>query len=66
LELSITAETTDGLIMGLSHAKLPVHGVQFHPESILSEHGQMIVRNFLNLAEDWNRRERDNGAAAVH
>jgi anthranilate synthase component 2 len=66
LELAITAETADGLIMGLSHAKLPIHGVQFHPESILSEHGQMIVRNFLNLAEDWNRLQRDNGAAAVH
>jgi anthranilate synthase component 2 len=64
-ELTVTAET-DGLIMGLSHASLPIHGVQFHPESILSEHGGMIVRNFLNLAEDWNRRKRDNGAAAVH
>ena len=66
LELAVTAETGDGLIMGLSHAALPVHGVQFHPESILSEHGEMIVRNFLNLAEDWNRQKRDNGAAAVH
>jgi anthranilate synthase component 2 len=66
LELAITAETGDGLIMGLSHATLPVHGVQFHPESILSEHGEMIVRNFLNLATDWNRQKRDNGGAAVH
>jgi anthranilate synthase component 2 len=66
LELAITAQTPDGLIMGLSHAKLPVHGVQFHPESILSDHGERIVRNFLNLAEDWNRLQRDNGAAAVH
>jgi anthranilate synthase component II len=65
-DLAITAETGNGLIMGLSHATLPVHGVQFHPESILSEHGEMIVRNFLNLAEDWNRRQRDNGGAAVH
>ncbi len=66
LELAITAETGDGLIMGLSHARFPVHGVQFHPESILSDHGELIVRNFLNLAEDWNWRQRDNGAAAVH
>jgi anthranilate synthase component 2 len=63
--LTVTAEA-DGLIMGLSHASLPVHGVQFHPESILSDHGELIVRNFLNLAEDWNRQRRDNGAAAVH
>jgi anthranilate synthase component 2 len=64
-ELAVTAETEDGLIMGLSHASLPVHGVQFHPESILSGHGELIVRNFLALAEAWNRK-RDNGAAAVH
>ncbi len=66
LELAVTAETGDGLIMGLSHASLPVHGVQFHPESILSNHGDLIVRNFLDLAKDWNRQKRDNGAAAVH
>jgi anthranilate synthase component 2 len=51
--LDVTAET-DGLIMGLSHATLPVHGVQFHPESIASEHGHLILRNFLDLAHDWN------------
>ena len=64
--LSVTAETADGLIMGLSHQSLPLHGVQFHPESILSGQGELIVRNFLNLAEEWSRRERDNGIAAVH
>jgi anthranilate synthase component II len=46
----ITAETGD-TIMGLQHKKLPVHGVQFHPESIASEHGHRILRNFLELAE---------------
>jgi anthranilate synthase component 2 len=45
----ITAET-DGLIMGLQHKTRNVHGVQFHPESIASEHGHKILRNFLNLA----------------
>ncbi len=52
-DLAITAET-DRLIMGLSHTTLPVHGVQFHPESIASEHGHLILKNFLDLAEAWN------------
>jgi anthranilate synthase component 2 len=54
-ELEIEAETADGLIMALSHRSLPVHGVQFHPESIASEHGATILRNFLDLAERWQR-----------
>ena len=53
-ELAVTAETDDGLIMGLSHAERPVHGVQFHPESIASEHGHLILKNFLDLAAAWN------------
>ena len=52
--LEVTASTEDGLIMGLSHKTLPIHGVQFHPESILSEHGHHILKNFLDLAADWN------------
>ncbi|WP_428030298.1 anthranilate synthase component II [Ancylobacter sp.] len=52
--LAITAQTDDGLIMGLSHKTLPVHGVQFHPESIASEHGRTILKNFLDLARAWN------------
>ena len=52
--LSITAETDDGLVMGLAHNALPVHGVQFHPESIASEHGHLILKNFLDLAAAWN------------
>ncbi len=47
--LEITAETTDGLIMGLSHKTLNVHGVQFHPESIASQHGHQLLKNFLDL-----------------
>ena len=53
-ELSVTAETGDHLVMGLAHKKLPVHGVQFHPESIASEHGHLILKNFLDIAADWN------------
>ncbi|WP_336489115.1 anthranilate synthase component II [Methylobacterium nigriterrae] len=62
--LSVTAEA-DGLIMGLEHTRLPVHGVQFHPESILSHHGSRILRNFLEIAADWNA-ERDKRPADVH
>lgn len=54
-ELAVTAETSDGLIMGLQHRALPVHGLQFHPESILSEHGAHLVQNFLDLAASWRR-----------
>jgi anthranilate synthase component 2 len=52
--LTVTAETGDGLVMGLAHAELPMHGVQFHPESIASEHGHQILKNFLDLAAAWN------------
>ena len=51
--LQVTAET-DGLIMGLSHRTLPIHGVQFHPESIASEGGRTIMRNVLDLAAAWH------------
>jgi anthranilate synthase component 2 len=79
-QLSVTAETADGLIMGLEHTQLPVHGVQFHPESIASEHGRVLLKNFLDIAAAWNaatgrrsapagQRERDgrrNAFARVH
>jgi anthranilate synthase component II len=52
--LTVTA-TAGGLVMGLSHKRFPAHGVQFHPESISSEHGQRIIENFLDLAAQWNK-----------
>jgi anthranilate synthase component 2 len=57
-DLAVTAESEDGLVMGLSHRERPIHGVQFHPESILSEHGLTIFKNFLDLADAWNRARR--------
>jgi anthranilate synthase component 2 len=48
--LEITAETDDGIIMGLQHKSHPVHGVQFHPESIASQQGHALLANFLKLA----------------
>ena len=47
--LEITAELEDGTIMGLQHRTLPIQGVQFHPESIASEHGHALLKNFLDL-----------------
>ena len=49
--LQITAETADGEIMGVRHKTLPIYGLQFHPESILSEHGHAMLKNFLELDE---------------
>ena len=48
--LTVTAELSDGTIMGLQHNSLPIHGVQFLPESIASEHGHHLLKNFLSIA----------------
>jgi anthranilate synthase component 2 len=48
--LAVTAEAEDGTVQGLRHRSLPIHGVQFHPESIASEHGHALLRNFTTLA----------------
>jgi anthranilate synthase/aminodeoxychorismate synthase-like glutamine amidotransferase len=49
-----TARTADGLVMGLRHRSLPIFGVQFHPESIASQHGHQILKNFLAIARGAN------------
>jgi anthranilate synthase component 2 len=68
--LHVTAETDDGLVMGLAHTRLPVHGVQFHPESIASEHGHLMLKNFLDLAAASNvatgRRKAANSEQTGH
>ena len=48
LELKITAQTNDGLIMAVEHHSLPLYGIQFHPESIGTPHGKQLIKNFLN------------------
>lgn len=48
-DLEITAETDDGIIMGVAHRDKPIHGVQFHPESIATNHGHTILKNFTKL-----------------
>ena len=48
--LVINARSPDGLIMGMQHRDLPFHGVQFHPESIATEHGHALIANFLKIA----------------
>jgi anthranilate synthase component II len=70
-ELKVNAETADQLVMGLMHDSLPVHGVQFHPESIASEHGHLMLRNFLDIADTWNRQRgrratRARNVASLH
>jgi anthranilate synthase component 2 len=62
-ELEVTAETDEGLVMGLAHNRLPVHGVQFHPESIASEHGHLLLKNFLEIAQAWNTNSGRGGAS---
>jgi anthranilate synthase component 2 len=57
-DLEVTAGSDDEVIMGVMHRTHPVHGVQFHPESIASEHGHQILKNFLDIAATWNARNR--------
>ena len=62
--LQIEAETDDGLIMAASHREFPVCGVQFHPESIASQHGETIVKNFLDMARNWAKQPDTNQKTA--
>jgi anthranilate synthase/aminodeoxychorismate synthase-like glutamine amidotransferase len=63
--LEVSAETADGIIMGLRHRDFAVEGVQFHPEAILTEHGHALLKNFLSLSNDERRMTNDEYAAAL-
>ncbi len=63
--LEITAETEDGVIMGIAHKELPIYGVQFHPESIASEHGHALLQNFLDIARGDGVGERKSAPRAT-
>lgn len=54
-DLLLTAESDDGELMGVRHRRFPIEGIQFHPESVLTEHGKALLANFLKEAERWKR-----------
>ncbi|WP_328537801.1 aminodeoxychorismate/anthranilate synthase component II [Streptomyces sp. NBC_00344] len=64
-ELEVTARTADGIIMGVRHRDLPVEGVQFHPESVLTEHGHLMLANWLAVCGDTEAVGRSAGLAPV-
>ncbi len=64
-DLRVTAETDSGIVMGLAHRDLPLHGVQFHPESVLTEHGHRILANWLAMTGDDGAPARSEGMAPL-
>lgn len=64
-ELEITGETESGIVMGLRHKSLPIEGVQFHPESVLTEHGHAMLANWLAECGDKDARKRAVGLSPV-
>lgn len=64
-DLQITGETESGIVMGLRHKTLPIEGVQFHPESVLTEHGHMMLANWLTECGDAEARKRAVGLSPV-
>ncbi|WP_152188987.1 aminodeoxychorismate/anthranilate synthase component II [Georgenia satyanarayanai] len=64
-ELDVTATTAGGIVMGLQHRELPLHGVQFHPESVLTEHGHRLLANWLAVTGDAEAPARSAGLAPL-
>ena len=64
-DLQITGETENGIVMGLRHKTLPIEGVQFHPESVLTEHGHLMLANWLTECGDTEARKRAVGLSPV-
>lgn len=64
-ELTITAQTANGIVMGLQHRDLPLHGVQFHPEAVLTEGGHLLLANWLALTGDTEAVARAQGLAPM-
>ena len=64
-DLQITGETESGIVMGLRHRNLPIEGVQFHPESVLTEHGHLMLANWLTECGDTEARKRAVGLSPV-
>ena len=60
-QLEVTARSADGMVMGLAHRELPLHGVQFHPESVLTENGHLMLARFLELCDGRDALERAAG-----
>ena len=57
-DLRITAMSREGEVMAIRHGQYPVYGIQFHPESVLTDYGLDLIRNFVTLALDWNESAR--------
>ena len=64
-EIEVIARTDSGVIMAVQHKTLPISGVQFHPESVLTEHGHQMLGNWLVACGDSGARERSNGLSPV-
>jgi anthranilate synthase/aminodeoxychorismate synthase-like glutamine amidotransferase len=62
-DLEVNARTDDGVIMAMRHKVHPVYGVQFHPESVLTQHGQTMIQNFLNIVSEFHARPLNRQAA---
>lgn len=64
-ELQVDAYSADGVIMALSHKRLPIYGVQFHPEAVLTEYGHEILENYTKICRRWWNAYEDNGPEAA-